>query len=51
MNKGPITENQCPKCGNEKAYYREEQIRSADEAATITYTCTNSDCGYQWRQD
>ena len=49
MNKGPITENKCPKCGNNKAYYREEQIRSADEAATIIYTCTK--CGEQWRQD
>ena len=34
-----ITQN-CEKCGNDKAYVSSFQTRSADEAATILYTCT-----------
>ena len=42
------TEIVCSKCENNKAYYKEIQIRSADEPTTIFYKCTN--CGYEWRE-
>lgn len=42
------TEIKCEKCGNMEAYYKEIQIRSADEPTTIFYYCTK--CGYQWRE-
>ena len=37
----------CIKCGNNKAYYKEIQLRSADEATTQFYKCTK--CGVEWR--
>ncbi|EIW68458.1 hypothetical protein TREMEDRAFT_24045, partial [Tremella mesenterica DSM 1558] len=38
----------CPKCDARKAYYRQLQIRSADEPMTTFYKCV--DCSYQWRE-
>lgn len=40
----------CGKCGNEKAYFFEIQIRSADEPATTFYKCANEACSNQWRE-
>ena len=40
----------CPKCENNRAYFMQIQTRSADEPMTIFYKCTNSDCGYRWKE-
>ncbi len=37
----------CPKCAHNRAYYRQLQIRSADEPMTTFVTCLN--CGNHWR--
>ncbi|KAH8112319.1 hypothetical protein DFH11DRAFT_1609203 [Phellopilus nigrolimitatus] len=37
----------CPKCDNERAYFYQLQIRSADEPMTTFYRCTK--CTHQWR--
>jgi DNA-directed RNA polymerase subunit M len=44
----PITENQCPKCGNKEAFWWLQQTRSIDEPPTRFYKCTK--CGYTWRE-
>jgi len=44
----PTTEAICSKCENNKAYYKEIQIRSADEPTTIFYRCTK--CDFEWRE-
>ena len=38
----------CEKCENKTVYYAEFQTRSADEPATIFYTCKK--CGHKWRE-
>ena len=48
MKAFPIVEITCPKCGNDKAYFRIEQTRAGDEAPTRIYKCTK--CGYVWRE-
>lgn len=42
------TDATCPKCDHNKAYYKQIQIRSADEPMTTFYMCSNSECGYKW---
>ncbi|ORY35699.1 hypothetical protein BCR39DRAFT_452432, partial [Naematelia encephala] len=42
------TDATCDSCGASKAYYRQLQIRSADEPSTTFYKCV--DCGFQWRE-
>ena len=42
------TEATCPKCEASKAYFRQIQIRSADEPSTIFYRCV--DCAFEWRE-
>ncbi len=44
----PVTEEQCPKCGNEKAYFWSKQTRAADEPETRFYKCVK--CGHTWRE-
>ncbi|GHJ87557.1 hypothetical protein NliqN6_3959 [Naganishia liquefaciens] len=39
----------CPKCDYGEAYYRQLQIRSADEPMTTFYRCVN--CKNQWREN
>jgi DNA-directed RNA polymerase III subunit RPC11 len=38
----------CPKCEFTEAFFKEIQIRSADEPSTIFYKCC--DCGFEWRE-
>ena len=40
----------CPKCENNRAYYMQIQIRSADEPSSIFYKCCRNSCGHQWRE-
>ncbi|UZJ51133.1 hypothetical protein CBS101457_000453 [Exobasidium rhododendri] len=40
----------CSKCDNQKAFFMQLQIRSADEPMTTFYRCTNSKCAHQWRE-
>lgn len=42
------TDATCPKCECGKAYFKQIQIRSADEPSTIFYKCV--DCGYEWKE-
>lgn len=44
---GATIKEKCPKCGNEEMQYHTLQLRSADEGATVFYTCTS--CGYRFR--
>lgn len=44
----PETKAQCPKCGNNSAYWWIRQTRSADEPSTRFYRCTK--CGKVWRE-
>ena len=44
----PTTTEVCPECGNDKAYYEIKQTRSADEAPTRFFTCT--ECKHSWRE-
>lgn len=44
----PTTNVLCPECGNNKAYFKLLQTRSADEAPTRIYTCVK--CKHSWRE-
>jgi len=46
----PITERECEKCGNKKAYYWLQQTRDADEPPTQFFRCTNMRCKNVWRE-
>ena len=43
----PTCKEECPKCGNDTAYYELQQTRSADEPPTKFLKCTK--CKYTWR--
>jgi DNA-directed RNA polymerase subunit M len=43
----PTTQVECPKCGNDTAYWWMVQTRSGDEGTTQFYRCTK--CSYTWR--
>ncbi len=43
----PITDAECPKCGNNKAYFWLVQTRASDEAETKFLKCTK--CSHVWR--
>ncbi|KAJ1923623.1 RNA polymerase III C11 subunit [Tieghemiomyces parasiticus] len=45
------TEIRCPKCDHDFAYYKQIQIRSADEPMSTFYRCCNEECQNDWRQD
>jgi DNA-directed RNA polymerase subunit M len=45
----PTTKVNCPDCGNDRAYYYMQQIRSADESETRFFICT--ECEHRWRED
>ena len=44
----PKTEAECPKCGNETAYYWTQQTRAADEGETKFLKCAK--CEHTWRE-
>ena len=44
----PTKAEDCPKCGNKKAYYWQVQTRSGDEAMTTFFRCTV--CRFTWRE-
>ena len=44
----PTTEEECPKCGHNIAYYWFLQTRAADEAETRFLKCEK--CGHTWRE-
>ncbi|XP_078481434.1 polymerase (RNA) III (DNA directed) polypeptide K [Ciona intestinalis] len=44
------TEEKCPKCEHDRAYFMQIQTRSADEPMTIFYKCCSPTCGHQWRE-
>ena len=45
----PTTEAHCPRCGNDRAKWYMQQIRSADESETRFFICT--ECDHKWRED
>lgn len=47
LKEGAVIKEKCPKCGNDEMHYHTLQLRSADEGATIFYTCTK--CSYKFR--
>ena len=44
------TDISCPKCSFDKAYFKQIQIRSADEPSTLFYKCANLECAFDWRE-
>ncbi|KAH7699009.1 DNA-directed RNA polymerase III polypeptide [Aphelenchoides avenae] len=45
-----ITEERCPRCTHEKAYFMQLQTRSADEPMTVFYRCANAECAHRWKE-
>jgi len=45
----PKTKVNCPKCGNNEAYWVLRQMRAADEPETRIYRCTK--CNHSWREN
>ena len=45
----PETDALCPECGNDRARWYMQQIRSADESETRFFICT--ECEHKWRED
>lgn len=43
----PKTNEECPECQNEKAYFYLQQTRAADESETRFFICPN--CNHKWR--
>ena len=43
----PVTDAECPKCGNDKAWYYLVQTRASDEPETKFLQCTK--CKHKWR--
>jgi DNA-directed RNA polymerase III subunit RPC11 len=42
------TEQKCPKCEHDRAYFTQMQLRSADEPMSIFYKCVK--CAHRWRE-
>lgn len=45
----PTVEEKCPKCGHNEMAFFTQQMRSADEGATVFYTCLK--CKYKFTQN
>lgn len=43
----PLTEEYCPKCGHDQAYWWTKQMRASDEPETKFLQCEK--CKYTWR--
>ncbi|CAG0916387.1 unnamed protein product [Notodromas monacha] len=43
------TEERCPQCSHDRAFFMQIQTRSADEPMTTFYKCCNHACGHRWR--
>ncbi len=44
----PTAKEECPKCGNDTAFWVLRQTRGADEPETRIFECTK--CGNKWRE-
>jgi DNA-directed RNA polymerase I subunit RPA12 len=44
----PLTTHPCPSCDSQEMYFREIQLRSADEGSTILYRCPK--CNYRYER-
>lgn len=44
----PLTDKECPKCENDRAYWWMQQTRSADEPPTQFFKCEK--CKHTWRE-
>jgi transcription factor S len=44
----PVVNEECPKCGNNRAYFWTVQTRASDEAETKFFKCTK--CGHTRRE-
>jgi len=44
----PIVNEECPKCGNDRAYFWTVQTRASDESETKFFKCTK--CGHTRRE-
>ena len=44
----PLVDQECPKCGHDKAYFWEVQTRAGDEPATQFFKCEK--CKHTWRK-
>lgn len=47
--KRAVVDEDCPKCGHNKASFYTLQLRSVDEGQTVFYTCLN--CENHWSQN
>ena len=43
----PTSNERCPDCGHDRAYWDLKQLRAADESATLLFICTA--CEHTWR--
>ena len=49
MKHADRTKEDCPKCGFDSAFFRQQQTRSADEPMTRFYTCEK--CRHMWKEE
>ncbi|KAK0407481.1 hypothetical protein QR680_019218 [Steinernema hermaphroditum] len=45
-----ITDERCPRCSHDRAYFMQLQTRSADEPMTTFYRCANKECAHRWKE-
>jgi len=45
----PLSAANCGKCGNDRAFFQQKQIRHEDDPITSFFKCTA--CGLRWRED
>jgi transcription factor S len=43
-----ITDEECPKCHNKKAYFWSKNVEASDEPDVIIFRCTK--CNFGWRE-
>ncbi|KAJ1893464.1 DNA-directed RNA polymerase III subunit RPC10, partial [Kickxella alabastrina] len=41
----------CPKCLHERAYFKQIQMRSADEPMTVFFRCCSTSCNFNWKEN